>query len=197
MWLSECYLECELKMGPNTCFESLSFVPFSTDESFINNENDPHVNFYNDIFTLDTHYLAPDKFQRNFKPFQQSLFILHLNIRSIKKIFFYLSLNFSIVCFSETWANDININKNSFQLRNYNTEHQIRKSGKGGGICIFIYDSLDYKVRKDLSINCDAIESLSIEICKRKTRNTVFNVVYRSPNESKTSLKIVKVNIHL
>ena len=86
----QCYLECAPKMAPNTCFESLSFVPFSTDESFINNENDPHVNFYNDIFTLDTHYLAPDKFQRNFKPFQQSLFILHLNIRSIKKIFFYL-----------------------------------------------------------------------------------------------------------
>ena len=177
-------------MAPNTCFESLSFVPFSTDESFINNENDPDVNFYNDVFTLDTQYLAPDKFQRNFKPFsKQSLFILHPNIRSINKNFeavkqFYLSLNFnfSIVCFSETWANDININKNSFQLRNYNTEHQIRKSGKGGGICIFIYDSLDYKVRKDLSINCDAIESLSIEICKRKTRNTIFNVVCRPPN---------------
>ena len=50
-------------MAPNTCFESLSFVPFSTDESFINNENDPDVNFYNDVFTLDTQYLAPDKFQ--------------------------------------------------------------------------------------------------------------------------------------
>ena len=83
---------------------------FSTDESFINNEKDPDVNFYNDVFTLDTQYLAPDKFQRNFKPFsKQSLSILHLNIRSINKHFaafkqFYLSLNFnfSIVCFSET-----------------------------------------------------------------------------------------------
>ena len=79
--------------------------------------------------------------------------------------------------------NDININKNSsFQLPNYNTEHQIRKSGQGGGLCIFIHDSLDYKVRKDLSINCDAIESLSIEICKRKTKNRIFNVVCRPPN---------------
>ena len=79
--------------------------------------------------------------------------------------------------------NDININKNSsFQLPNYNTEYHIKKSGKGGGVCIFIHDSLDYKVRKDLSINCDAIESLSIEICKRKTKNTIFNVVCRPPN---------------
>ena len=136
-------------MAPNTCFESLSFVPFSTDESFINNENDPDVNFYNDVFTLDTQYLAPDKFQRNFKPFSKKLLsILHQNIRSINKNFeafkqFYLSLNFnfSTVCFSETWANDININKNSsFQLPNYNTEHrQIRKSGKGGGRSIYLY----------------------------------------------------------
>ena len=157
MWLSECYLECELKMGPNTCFESLSFVPFSTDESFINNENDPDVNFYNNVFTLVTQYLAPNKFQRNFQPFlKQSLSILHLNIQSINKNFeafkhFYLSLNFnfSIACFSKTWANDINLNKNSsFHLPNYNTEHQIKKSGKGGGVCIFIHMylySLDYK----------------------------------------------------
>ena len=49
-------------MAPNKCFESLSFVPFSTDESFIKNENDPDVDFYNDVFTLGTQYLAPDKF---------------------------------------------------------------------------------------------------------------------------------------
>ena len=97
-------------MVPNTCLESLSFVPFSTDESFINNEYDPDVNFYNDVLTLDTQYLAPDKFQGNFKPFsKQSLSILHLNIRSINKNFetfkqLFLSLNFSfsIVGFSET-----------------------------------------------------------------------------------------------
>ena len=31
-------------MGSNKCFKSLSFVPFSTDESFINNESDPDEN---------------------------------------------------------------------------------------------------------------------------------------------------------
>ena len=64
--------------------------------------------------------------------------MLHPNIRSINKKFeslkqFYLSLNFdfAIVCFSETWDNDTNINKNSlFQLPNYNTELQIQILGK-------------------------------------------------------------------
>ena len=86
--------------------------------------------------TLDTQYLASDKSERSFKPFsKQSLSILHLNIRSRNKKFeafkqFYLSLtfNFNIACFSEIWANYINVNKNpSFQCPNYNTEHQIKK----------------------------------------------------------------------
>ena len=106
----------------------------------------------------------------------------------IKQFYLSLNFNFSIVWFLETWANDININKNSsFQLPNCNTEHQIRKSGKGEEVCIFIYESLDYSVRKDLSINCNAIESLSVEICYRNSRTTIFNVVYRSPNGDKKS----------
>ena len=43
------------------------------------------------------------------------------------------NFNFSIFCFLETWAIDININKNSsFQLPNYNIEHQkIRQEEEG------------------------------------------------------------------
>ena len=88
------HLERELKIAPNTCFESLSFVPFSTKERLINNENDPDVNLYIGVFTLDIQCLAPEKFQRNLEPFsKQLLSILHLNIRSIKKILKPLNLN--------------------------------------------------------------------------------------------------------
>ena len=94
-----------------------------------------------------------------------------------------LKFNFSIICFSKTWANDVNTSKNvSSQLPNYNIEHQIRKSGKGGGACIFVHESHNYKVRKDLSINYHPIKSLSVEICNRETKNTMFNVVSRPPN---------------
>ena len=37
-------------------------------------------------------------------------------------------------------------------------------------------------VRKDLSINSDAIDSLSIKIRNRKTRKVISNIVYRPPN---------------
>ena len=39
-----------------------------------------------------------------------------------------------------------------------------------------------YKLRNDLSIDCEDIESLSVEILKSETRNIIFNVIYRPPN---------------
>ena len=107
----------------------------------------------------------------NFKDFSKNSFsVLHLSIRSINKNFeaftkFYSKLNhiLSVICFCETWASEENINKNStFQLKNYNVIHQVRNSRKGGGLCIFIHESLCYKLRKILSINSETIESLSV-----------------------------------
>ena len=96
-------------------------------ECFADNDHDPDVNFYHDVSMLDTQYLMPDKLKTNFKDFSKNYFtVLHLNIRSIHKTFkafteFYLKLNhiFSVICFSEAWASEVNINKNSsFQLKN-------------------------------------------------------------------------------
>ena len=50
----------------------------------------------------------------------------------------------------------------------------MKKSRKTEGVCTFVHALLDRKVRKSLSIICDATESMSIEICNRKTRNTIF-----------------------
>ena len=84
--------------------------------------------------------------------------------------------------FSETWASEENVNKNStFQLKNCNVIHQVRNSRKEGGLCIFIHESLCYKLRKDLSINSEAIESLSIEISNKKASNLIFNAICRPP----------------
>ena len=177
-------------MTPHTNFESMLFSPFSTKECFVDNDHDPDINFHHDASMLDTQYLMPDKFKTNFMDFSKnSLSVLHLNIRSINKNFeafteFYSKLNhiFSVICFSETWASEENINKNStFQLKNYNVIHQVRNSRKGEGLCIFIHESLCYKLRKDLSINSEAIESLSIEISHKKASNLIFKTIYRPP----------------
>ena len=148
-------------MTPDTNFESMFFNPFSTKECFVDNNNDPDVNFYYDVSLLDTQYILPDKFKTNFKDFSENSFsALHLNIRSMNKNLegfseFYSKLNylFSVICFSETWASKENINKNStFKLKNYNVIHQVTNSCKRGGLFIFIHESLCYKLRKVLSI---------------------------------------------
>ena len=54
-------------MTPDIKFECMFFNPFSTDECFVNNDDDPDVNFYHDVSMLDTQYLMPDKFKTNFK----------------------------------------------------------------------------------------------------------------------------------
>ena len=56
----------------------------------------------------------------------------------------------------------------------------IRKNCGEGGIVIFLRDSLQYKIR-DLSVNCDNIESLSIEIVNDHSKD-ILNVVYRPPD---------------
>ena len=58
----------------------------------------------------------------------------------------------------------------------------LEKSENGGGVAIFVKDSYSFKQRDDLSINCEAIKSLSIEITNNQSKNAVFNVVCRSPN---------------
>ena len=49
-------------------------------------------------------------------------------------------------------------------------------------MCIFVKESFGCKTRQDLSINCDAIESLCLEITNEKSKNIILNLTYRPPN---------------
>ena len=60
--------------------------------------------------------------------------------------------------------------------------NQNRKHKNGGSIAIFVKHSYSFKKRDDLSINFEAIESLSIEITNDESKNIIFNVVYRPPD---------------
>ena len=59
---------------------------------------------------------------------------------------------------------------------------QNRKYKSGGGVSRFGKDSYSFKRRDDLSINCEAIGSLSFEITNNNSKNIIFNVVYRPPD---------------
>ena len=140
---------------------------------------------------LDTDFISPDDFSGNFKDFTENAFsVLHLNIRSLNKnfesfaeLYKSLSFKFSIICFSETWSNDENLDKNSlFQLEGYSLLHENRKYRRGGGVAIFVHESLCYTKRNDLCINFETIESVSTEISNNDVKDIIFNIVYRSPD---------------
>ena len=123
-----------VKSFQNATFKSLSFNPFFAKEYLNNSNQDPDVYFYN-ISSIETSYILPSEANDKLKYFSAKTFsILHLNIRSMTKNFetfqeYYnsLNVNFSKICLSETWTNDNNLGKNSFQLEGYKPVHQIRK----------------------------------------------------------------------
>ena len=119
-------------MAPEPSFETMCFNLFLANDSLNDSNQNPDVNFYNKISSLESNYLSPSEIDKNFQNFSKESFsVLHLNIRSMNKNFeafqdFYKSLNtkFSISCLTETWANDSDVNQNSlFQLEAYIPVH--------------------------------------------------------------------------
>ena len=89
-----------------------------------------------------------------------------------------IKFKFKVICLTETWCTDDEILLN---LENYTSINQVRKHGRGGGICVFIHNSLTFKLRPDLGTNSNEIESLSIEIINKKSKNVVISAHYRQP----------------
>ena len=65
-------------------------------------------------------------------------------------------------------------------LNNYYSVHQTRNK-KGGGICINVHKQLKFKLRNDVDIFNNEIETCSLEIINSKSRNVVGTSVYRPP----------------
>ena len=173
-------------------FENLKYNPSENIGDILTDDScDPDSNFFQTNFqSLDTTYLLPEEFHQLLdNKNTTSVSIFHLNIRSINKNFdnfklFLSSLNycFSIICFSETWFNDRNVDNSNYKLPNYSSIHKIRTHSRGRGVSIYIHKDFEFKIRNDLSINCKDVESLGVELLHDKKKSTLFNVLYRQPN---------------
>ena len=90
--------------------------------------------------------------------------ILGVLIKTFAELYKSLSFKFSIICFSETWSNDENLDKNSlFQLEGYSLLHENKKYRRGGGVAIFVHESLCYTKRNDLCINCKQYRAFQLK----------------------------------
>ena len=80
-----------------------------------------------------------------------------LTISENSRIFFLKQALFKVLCLTETWFDDRSSKSWLYQLPQYVAIHQHKspshKSGRGGRISMYIYDSMNFKFRRDLDIN--------------------------------------------
>lgn len=116
---------------------------------------------------------------------------IHVNARSFRENFDHfktflstLSHSFSALAFTETWLH--NDTSHLYNLSHYNAIHSCREMKRGGGVSLYVSDSFNYILRKDLSndFNLTLVESLFIEIpscCLFKGKSIVIGCIYRPP----------------
>ena len=141
----------------------------------------------------DTNYFSLNDLGNKNSVSANFISIVHLNIRSLRKnmenfkIFLNsISHDFDIICLTETWCKEENIPQ--FLLPNYKAIHQVRynQDKSGGGICIFVKNSMNCIKNEKFSRNDANCESLCIEIESKCLKNKIIvNTIYRPPNGNK------------
>ena len=86
-----------------------------------------------------------------------------------------------IVMLVETWLKKNNTH--CLQIPGYNFVGSHRKCKRGGGVGILITRNLEYRERKDLSLNVPNLESITVEV-KTNRDSLLLCALYRPPNSS-------------
>ena len=126
---------------------------------------------------------------------QNSITIMHLNIRSIRHKIDYILDNFTdidILCFSETQL-DFNVSTESLRLSNsYNEPYRKDRNSHGGGLLMYLNSNLIHCRRPDLEIFCP--ESIWAEI-KVKHDTYLIGLFYSPVTSEATFLNSFSSNI--
>ena len=151
---------------------------------------DPDLNIYSsNIEKQCQNYDTSEEFKSKYG-ILNNISLFHSNICSSAKklndLTYYLdglNTSFSFIGLCETWAN--HTNKDILNIPGYKHEHCIRTNYKGGGVSIYILNTLQYTIRKKLSLSKNMFESLFIEIDKsvlKTKRNVIIGEIYRPPS---------------
>ena len=62
---------------------------------------------------------------------------------------------------------------------NFNRKHKI-----GGGVCLYVKQDMEAKIRNDITNECNSsnVESIFVELLNRKGKNIILGLIYRPPN---------------
>ena len=149
-------------------YENFETKLFSFQSLLSSDNNDPDKIFFNDkLQEIDSPYFSLKNFAAISEKLNRNNFsMLHLNIRSPNKNIdgfreFLVSFkgSFSVIVLTESWCDETANNNSLLILENYNSVHQTIKNKKGGGICIYIHKSLDFKIRNDIDKFDDDLET--------------------------------------
>lgn len=88
-----------------------------------------------------------------------------------------------VVMLAETWLTDQTANL--LDIPGYVYEGKHRQTRKGGGVGFLINESIRYKTRRDIVIDCEVMEYIIIEV-KLRNRNVLVASIYRPPNTNQT-----------
>ena len=161
--------------------EFLTSFPLNINEKNVNSTSDASNNINSAMHTNDGSIKYKNGIKDNFS-------LLHINSRSINKNFDSVetllnSLNnfsFSVIGISETW---LNLNSpDIFNIPNYHMIHDDRKTGRGGGVALYIHCKFNHKIRKDIHI--EGIENIFIEIENKFGKNIIIGTLYRPPSSN-------------
>ena len=110
---------------------------------------------------------------------QKGVSLLHQNVRGLLHNFtaieelLYTHKNIDILTLSETHICVAEDNDKLYHVRGYNFEKRNRPNGKGGGVALYIKDSIDYIRRTDLESK--TLENIVIEIVLTTSKNFYGN----------------------
>ena len=89
---------------------------------------------------------------------------------------------FNVIGISETWLTDNNINE--YNMDGYSMVYNNRQRGRGGGVLLYINNSLNFKERLDLDINNEFIVSKFVELKSPVYKNVIIGCIYRTPSSN-------------
>ena len=187
-------------------FENLSPIFFRNSNITLSENSDPDQIFFENRHqkSLDTLYYDIDKIGSDTRLTKNAFSALHLNIRSMQKNFeSFKNLieqtgqTFSIICLTETWlTNEAFHADTNLHLHDYIGTHFERTTGKkGGGLCIFVHNSIPFRIRNNFSVSDADHETLFIELENKREKNILIGVTYKPPGGNTKKFNSFLANI--
>lgn len=153
--------------------------------SIILNSIDPDLNHFNEVLDMNScSFYTVDEFLLKDYPFKNNFNIINFNIRSFFKnydeflgIISKCNIIIDVIVLTETWINEDN--SQLCHIDGYQSFHSFRSHRQGGGVSIFIRDTLSSNSEL-FNINNEIYETIGVKV---KCNNSTVNIVgiYRPP----------------